>query len=168
MLSLPENERRFVEALFQDPKSWAGAARAAGHKGTPSDLQDIGWQLARTDRILEAIKEEDARETVVQVPHVGMAMRTILEDPLAKGSDKIKAAGIQAQRAGVGMKTEVTITHKRSTDDAEMTKRIAMKLLGMGQDPKALLGYSTTIDLTAEDITPEREPLAVAYSPEDF
>jgi phage terminase small subunit len=151
MLALNPRQRAFVTAILTFPHcSNARAAAEAGYGGeNPATLGVTGHRLAHNSLVIAALQEEaDKRLRSSSVLAVNV-MCEIATSPKSADKDRLKAAGMIADRVGLHAKSEhKVITEDASTTDSAMRDRIKVLCDAMGIDPRALLGNMV------KDITP--------------
>lgn len=173
MRALPNDRvRAFVVACCTPTATGAtnytAAALAAGYgNGSRAVAQVQGSRLAHDERVQAAMLEEGQRRFGAAIP---MATAIILQimTTSTKNTDRMKAASMIFNRAGMPEKTEHSVTVQRIESREEKIERIIRIARENGLDPKTLLG-NIGISLPAEKSSMlELAPAASSEGLEDF
>lgn len=145
MSALPNDRMRaFVVACCQPTAegavNYTDAALKAGYSpGNRAAAQVQGSRLAHDDRIQAAMLEESQRRFSAALPLATAAIVSILTTS-PKNADRMKAAAMIFNRAGMPERTEHSVTVTRTETQAEKIERI-IKIAGkLGLDAKSMLG----------------------------
>lgn len=143
MMALPNDRwRQFVIALFdQGARNYAAAAEAAGFKAeNRNSLRVTAHHMFHDERTQEAMLEEAQRRMKTFLPLAQKVLGDALENPQLPMSDRLKAAQMTFDRAGLHPVAETRHTHQAIEGDPNMLKRIEALARGLGLDTAKLLG----------------------------
>lgn len=142
MAALTEKRRGFVMAMIEFPGiSNAEAARRAGYSDKSEGAKVVGFYLAHSPAIQEAIREEAGKRLNAASLTAAGVLLALLTDDGVEPKDRIKAAGMLLDRSGFGAAQTInvnkTVTDRTSTG---MLDRIRALAAANGLDPVKLLG----------------------------
>lgn len=143
MRALNDRQRAFVRALFDQgwKISYTRAAKAAGYAdgGSLGGLRVQAHRLAHDEAVVAAVQEEGRRR--LELGTIAAAGRVLAEVGNKDANIALKAAGMLMDRGGLhAMSEHRSVVEHRSSDDAEVLKRVVAKARQLGLDPQALLG----------------------------
>jgi hypothetical protein len=143
MRRLDQRERRFAWAMLEYPTAtqakWAEIAGYGGEKATPRSLRVQGHQVARRQRILDAVAEETPKRLALAGLIGIMGLMKIASDPTAKGH--LQACIALADRGGYVPTQEINVKHEHTDmTGREIITRIRDLAQKHGLDPVKLLG----------------------------
>lgn len=148
MRVLTHLQRRFVEAWLtigarnhKGEPSYTECARIAGYSANSEQaLRVQGYRLAHDERIQAAIVEETRRRIKSYGAISAEIIIEIAQDQTAKHADRLKAAQLLMDRAGLHAVSESKQTIEHIGNDPDRVQRVMLLAKNLGIDPAALLG----------------------------
>ena len=144
-----DRQRAFVIACTQPTPegevNYTQAAADAGYGGSRATLAVTSHRLAHDERVQAAMLEEGQRRMGAGIP---LAVASIIQimTTATKNGERLKAAGMLLNRAGMPEKSEHEIKVTRTESMGEKVERAIRLAKEMGIDPEALLGkYGITM-----------------------
>jgi hypothetical protein len=123
MRALTKRQRAFVvELLLRGDDNHTAAARAAGYKDSESDagIRVTAYRLTHDPKVLAALKEESERRLRSTLPMAVNVVAKIANDETAKHGDRLKAASMIMNRAGMSDTIEHHHVHEHKLADDEL------------------------------------------------
>lgn len=175
MRALTGLQRRFVGAWLtigarnhKGEPNYTECARAAGYsEGSEGGLRVQGYRLAHDEKIQAAIIEETRRRIRSYGALSAEIIIEIAQDQTAKQSDRLKAATLLMDRAGLHAVSESRQTIEHISSDPDRVQRVATLARALGIDAQALLGnraaplaIAAPIEAEYEDVTPVADDAA--------
>jgi phage terminase small subunit len=156
MSKLSPQRQRFVLALLADDRdNGTRAAIEAGYSKEPGSAKSIASRLRHDPAVLAAIGEVARSQLWSLRALASRTVQHVLNDPLARNADKIKAAQCVFDRTDLPATTEQKITVEHKQDRQQQIRQIAALAKQLQMDPAQLLGrYGVTIDAEFEEVTP--------------
>lgn len=145
MKALPSDRMRAFVIACNQPSSdgsvnYSQAARNAGYSDTtPGSIGVQAHRLAHDERIQAAMLEEAQRRMGAALPLATAAVVQIMTQA-TKNSERLKAAAMIFNRAGMSEKTEHTVTVTRTETPEQKIERAIRLAKELGLDPKQILG----------------------------
>lgn len=169
MLALTDKQQRFViNLLTQGIRNYTEAAALAGYSnngnGSHGGLKVTAHRLAHDDKINAAIEEEGRRRFKGMIPWAINLIEAVGDNQQSTGAERLKAAGMVLDRAGMHAVSERINTSGDSLiDDPDRLNRIQAlaRALGkpieelIGQRMAARLGEPSVSEAVFEDISTE-------------
>lgn len=142
MAALTPKMRAFVTALLEDGTANATrAAAAAGYSpGNQEALRVTGHRLAHDSRVQAALQEEAGKRLGAGVVAAVNVVLEIAADPTNSANERLKAASMILNRAGLHEKTEHKVVVEQATTTlAEVIADIRAMALVIKADPRVML-----------------------------
>lgn len=146
---LTRKQQAFVLALCEDPRDNATAAcMAAGYTTNRESAKVLGSRLRRDPKILAAVHEcavANLHGLKLLATHT---VRQVLEDPTTRARDRLSAAAMVFNRAGMSEETtqNVVVEDKRPGQAAEVITAIKELAKQLGIDARPLLATAGVIE----------------------
>lgn len=168
MRNLNHRQQCFVVALIEH--GGINFPEAAARAGYPSEnreaLRATASRLAHDEDILKAIHEEAHRRMRSGAILTVSTLLNIINDPMSKNCDKLKACDMVLNRTGLHPTSEHTVKIEHlDTTEASMIKKIKLLAEKQGLDPKKLLGSVGVVDAEFVEIS---RPVLEADNLEDI
>jgi hypothetical protein len=135
MAACTPREREFVLHVMQN-KPFAEAARLSGC-GTPDSTAEtfarIGYRYSHRPRVIEAMKEEAAKQMRTTLPAALKAVKDIIQNPFSK--DRARTALAVIERADPTIqKQEIQVTHTINHEAEAIDQLRTLKALNVARD----------------------------------
>lgn len=154
MSKLTSQEQLFVLLFFENGGNQTQALVDAGWdcKNRNSARNAAHYHIHRKE-IMEAIKEESQRRTMLMAPKVQAALENIVDHP--EHPDHFKALKMMRDDAGISRAVERVLNVKVEVSNAEKIEEIKRFALSHNMDPKTLLGFDPDGATTKEPVEAE-------------
>jgi len=142
--SLSPLMRAFVIAKVQTGLSNARCAGLAGYTGSAETLKATGYRVAHDPRVQAALHEQLSLAMRSSAATAVRVLEDVASDPKAENKDRLRAAGMILDRAGLQSVTEskVTVEHRSDQEKVDQIVELARRV---GLDPRPLLGNAGAI-----------------------
>lgn len=158
MLALSQPMRRFVIALLETgTDNYSRAALMAGYSQgrDGANARVMGSRLAHNTKVQAAIQEEARRRLGSMLVMATSVLGEIMQNKQNKANDRLKAAELVMNRAGLHAMTESKQTVELiAATDKEGIARIRQLAETMGMDPDKLLGAAGIVDAEFMELPP--------------
>ena len=151
MRKLSSREQLFVCLLFEGAKNATEALERTGavYKNRPT-LRAAAHNMLVKSSVHDAIIEEGKRRTVELLPLAHSVIEEVARNPLAPASDRLKAAKMIRDDAGVTRISERLVNVKVEVSDVEKIARIKAFCVSRGIDPIKFLGFDPDVTQPVE------------------
>lgn len=149
MNKLTGQEQLFVLLFFENGGHQSKAHEDAGFEAKNSNTRHrLAHYHIHRKEILEAIKEESQRRTLMMVPKVQAALEHLIDSP--EHQDHFKALKMARDDAGISRAVERVLNVKVEVSQPEKIEAIKQFAIAHKMDPKTLLGFNPDDGKTVE------------------
>ena len=160
MSKLTAQEQLFVLNFFDNGGNQTKALEDAGWEAkNRNTLNRLAHYHIHRKEVMEAIKEESQRRTVMMTAKVQAAVEALVDNP--QHQDHFKALKMMRDDAGVSRAVERVLNVKVEVTDADKIEAIKLFAINHGMDPKKFLGFDPDQAVEAEfsEVRPEDDEL---------
>jgi hypothetical protein len=165
MSKLNSQEQLFVLCFFENGGNQGKALETAGFDFKNRNTRDrLAHYYIHKKEIMEAIKEESQRRTVMLAPKVQAAIEALVDNPQHEAH--FKALKMARDDAGISRAVERVLNVNVTVTDQEKLEAIKLFAKNHGIDPKKFLGYDPekVEDAEFSELTPEEEDKLLGIS----